>query len=448
MFSRRLPHRPQGLLRRALLPLGLCAALALSMQAAQAGVAFRLDRLQAGPGETVRIEATFFNDGNATAIWNPPQELILQWRDGQGQAIRTPARLVGASAALSVPVGRFSQMAWSAVVPAGVDGLQAISIEGEPVLLALDTSIREKGVVVGSPAIGPIVDPAAPPGTPATPAAGVLASIAGTNAAPALRSTATEGPAPAAVAAAQSHEGTVLDYFRSAVSPYEPVYFSVGGRPSLNARFQISLKFRLFQPNDERDTGFLNNLYLGYSQTSWWDLGEESAPFRDSSYRPAFFWLSERVWESKDQRSSIGLESGFEHESNGRDGGQSRALNTLYARPMLRYRLEDGSTLSFGPKVKYFISRNGNSDISDYRGHVDYQLRWARENGLMLSALLRKGHEKGSVLLDAAYPLSKLGLGKINGFLHVQYFNGYGETLLDYNVRAKSQVRIGLMVVR
>jgi len=316
------------------------------------------------------------------------------------------------------------------------------------VLLALDATSAEKGVIVGSPAIGPIVDPAAPGASPQVPDNGVLASVSGLSGGSGLSSSALAGPAPAAAAAPGNDDRDVLSRFRSALSPYEPVYFSLGARPNLNARFQISLKFRLFQPSEGEETGFFNNLYLGYSQTSLWDLGEHSAPFRDSSYRPAVFWQSDRIWESGDRRKSLGFDGGFEHESNGRDGETSRALNSLFARPTLRYRLDDGSTLSFGPKVKYYASRNGNPDIADYRGHVDYQLRWAKDDGLMVSALVRKGHEKGSLQLDMAYPLRKLGLGRLNGFLHVQYFNGYGETLLDYNVRARSQVRIGLMVVR
>ncbi|MBX6319574.1 phospholipase A [Pigmentiphaga sp.] len=439
----RLRGSGRGHLHRALVPLGACVAAALvPLQGAEAGVTFRLDRLQAGPGETVRVEAMFFNEGNATATWDAPQELILQWRDAQGNVVRTPARLDGGRAVLQVPVGQFSRASWSVTVPAQARGLQAIAIEGEPVLLALDATSAERGEIVAAPAVGPIVDPAAPGGA-RVPDAGVLAGTGDLVDDGAARSTAQQGPPPAA-----SDDRSVLDRFRSALSPYEPVYFSLGARPHLNARFQISLKFRLFQPDDERESGFLNNLYLGYTQTSLWDIGENSAPFRDSSYRPSVFWLSERVWESPDRRKSLGFDGGFEHESNGRGDDDSRAINSLYARPTLRYRFEDGSTLSFGPKIKYYVTRKGNPDIADYRGHVDYQLRWARDDGLMVSALARKGHEKGSLQVDMAYPLRKLGLGKLNGFLHVQYFNGYGETLLDYNVRAKSQVRIGLMVVR
>ncbi|MFZ5510482.1 MAG: phospholipase A, partial [Pseudomonadota bacterium] len=33
-------------------------------------------------------------------------------------------------------------------------------------------------------------------------------------------------------------------------------------------------------------------------------------------------------------------------------------------------------------------------------------------------------------------------------YLHFQYFNGYGESFLDYNLKRRSQFRIGFSIVR
>jgi outer membrane phospholipase A len=63
---------------------------------------------------------------------------------------------------------------------------------------------------------------------------------------------------------------------------------------------------------------------------------------------------------------------------------------------------------------------------------------------------LRKGtgQEPYSVELDLSIPLDIAKLGNFGGYLHLQYFNGYGESLLDYNRRVQPQFRLGLMITR
>jgi outer membrane phospholipase A len=58
--------------------------------------------------------------------------------------------------------------------------------------------------------------------------------------------------------------------FVTAFSQYEPNYFSAGSNGPTNAKFQVSLKFRLFNPDTQ--TRFLDKLYIAYSQTSIWAI--------------------------------------------------------------------------------------------------------------------------------------------------------------------------------
>jgi outer membrane phospholipase A len=410
-------------------PLALALSLGLAA-AAQAGVTFRFDRPQALPGEKVFVEATFFNDGNALANWQTPRELVLQWRNPQGVLIRTLAKVDRKdSVPLEIPVGNFVRTRWIAEVPSQAEGMQTVTVEGEPVLLALDTRPGNIAAAV-APAPAPLVD-------------------ARTGAVLPASAVPPRGESPITPLSDDSNfETATLQRFRSAVSSYEPVYFSLNTTGDTNARFQISLKYRLFQPLDDKNARFVDNLYFGYTQTSIWDIGADSAPFRDSSYKPAFFWLSDRVWESESRRWSLGTEAGFQHESNGKDGDDSRSLNNFYAQPTLRYRLDKGSTLSFGPKLRTYMSLQNNPDIREYRGNIDWQVKWTQDDGMMLSALARKGNSKGSVQVDFAYPLRTDWLSNLNGYVHLQAFHGYGETLLDYNKRAETQFRIGLMIVR
>jgi outer membrane phospholipase A len=240
---------------------------------------------------------------------------------------------------------------------------------------------------------------------------------------------------------------TDLARFTSAISPHEPMYFSMGSRGNTSAKFQVSLKFRIFNP--ETKTPFLEKLYLAYSQTSIWDLDAASKPFRDSSYRPGIFFLDDRVSQWPFATSRLGFQSGVEHESNGKDSSETRSINIVYVRPALTFLLGEGYALTLAPKIYHYLDKDENPDIDDYRGHVDFLVRFGQEDGWLFDTTLRRGHSaKGSVQVDASYPLRKPTFGNLGGYLHLQYFNGYGESLVDYDRKLRSQFRVGLMVTR
>lgn len=435
-FSR---HRPSPVLARLVALLTLAAASG----AAHAGITFKLDRAHASPGETVTVQGLYFNDGNAAAAWQVPAELILQWRAADGGVVRSLAYLDVAPGNVNIPVNNFAQMAWKAVVPAQVAGLQAVAVEGDGAMMALDTSAREVAPVAGRPANVPVIDAGRPqqgPGTGAPLPPAALADAPTT--APDTEIAARQGPAPVQVSQ------SAFDRFRSGLSAYEPVYFDFGSRGGANARFQISLKYRLFTPDDPAKPSFTDNLYLAYTQTALWDLAGDSKPFVDTTYNPSLFWLSEKAWESPRRNWYLGFSGGVAHASNGKGGDDSRSVNNAFVEPAVNYRFDSGSTLSFAPRFKrYFALGSENRDYADYAGYVDWKLRWAQDNGLVLTALYRQGDAgRRGTQLEAAWPLKRTFLN-MNGYLHLQYFNGYGETLLGYNQRNESQFRIGLSLV-
>lgn len=237
--------------------------------------------------------------------------------------------------------------------------------------------------------------------------------------------------------------------FNDAFSPYEPNYFIAGTSGGTNAKFQVSLKFRLF--NENTTTPFLEKLYLAYSQTSLWAIGQSSAPFYDSSYRPSFFFLDDEVsqWPFR-ETSKLGFQAGLEHESNGKDGTASRSMNLAFVRPTLTFPFKDKYFVSVSPKIYTYLEKSDNPDIPYYRGYSDLLVKVGKSDGLQLATTLRKGtgREPYSVVLDLSMPLDIEQLGNFGGYLHLQYFNGYGESLLDYNRRVQPQVRLGLMITR
>jgi outer membrane phospholipase A len=256
--------------------------------------------------------------------------------------------------------------------------------------------------------------------------------------------------APPAEVAAASADAVLppLASDASVLLPHEPMYFVVGNRGGVNARFQLSLKYHILDPQSylAQWAPLLSQLYFAYTQTSIWDLGAESKPFRDTSYRPSLFWQTELSGQgSVPQRLHIG----YEHESNGKEGADSRSIDMLFVRPIWRKEFSNGSALTFAPKFYGYVDKTDNPDIQRYRGYVDWGFRYGYEDGWLLNSQLRRGTaNRGSVQLDVSVPFRTPVFTRTGGFLTFQLFSGYGENLLDYNVRRSTQLRVGFSIVR
>lgn len=228
----------------------------------------------------------------------------------------------------------------------------------------------------------------------------------------------------------------------------EPSYFILGNNGGFDARFQYSFKYQLFDELGPvaQAVPWLGQMYLGYTQTSLWDLGANSAPFKDTTYRPSLFWQKAAEGEGWWPES---WRVGVEHESNGKDGVDSRSLNTLFVRPEWRYQHDAMHTLAVAPKFYVYLDKNENDDIQEYRGYTDLNVRYGDDDGLLLSTILRMGTQgKGSAQADITWPFKQPVFGKVGGFFHTQVFTGYGQTLLDYNKNADTQIRFGISLVR
>lgn len=241
--------------------------------------------------------------------------------------------------------------------------------------------------------------------------------------------------------------GTIAEEREPPLSENDPMYFIVGTRGGTSARFQLSFKYRLFDASAGfgQERPWLSGLYFGYTQNSLWDLSTESKAFRDTSYRPSIFWK----WERIDPRYFFdGARLGFEHESNGGDSETSRSINIAFVRPEFRWRLAEGASFEFTPKIYAYLDKEENTDIAQYRGYVDWRGRFDSGANWIATGVVRYGTaDKGSVLLDVSRRIRDLKFGPVSGYLHAQFFAGYGESILDYNVKRKSQLRIGFAIV-
>ncbi len=244
--------------------------------------------------------------------------------------------------------------------------------------------------------------------------------------------------------------------FLKNLSTYKPVYFLLGVDPGIEkSSFQFSFKYRLFDFDEggflKENLSLMEKIHLGYTQQSFWDLGSDSAPFEDSRYMPEFFFLEDKIDLNIPWVSGFGFQTGFQHESNGRGGVDSRSTNYGYIQPIITFHLWDETHLKLAPKAWIYIGNDDvtNPDLSDYRGYFDIEAKIGEPLGLGLETHYRHGKKGPTWQLDLSYPINRLPLlsGILDVYLHAQYFSGYAENLLAYDQRT-DVFRLGFSIVR
>ena len=243
-----------------------------------------------------------------------------------------------------------------------------------------------------------------------------------------------------------------IDFFKRHLYPHEPFYF-IAGPKSPNAKFQVSLKYQLFDPDAGLGQRFpvVSGLYLGYTQTSLWDWEHPSAPFLDTSYKPEIFYEHKGlVRTGTNGWFRLDVQGGYQHESNGRDGSASRSMNFVYLKPTLVFGRERSLQLTLAPRAwVYVFDLSDNPDIADYRGYADLvaTLGWSRS--LQLATTFRIGDtgRHPSFQFDLTYPLNRVPWCGLTWYLHAQYFTGYGEAFLNYK-QSTDAFRLGFSLYR
>jgi outer membrane phospholipase A len=265
-------------------------------------------------------------------------------------------------------------------------------------------------------------------------------------------------PAPPAPAVAHQNQSSPqaapvqeFPFFSSELGLFanEPTYIVFDHRNGLEARFQLSLNYQIIGRYP-----VVRPLHATFTTTSLWDLHSTSKPFRDSTYRPGLDW----TWAFPNPNFT--LDTGWEHESNGRgpDPGQpesatndddlSRSLNRFYARG--NWTWFDGRFL-FAPKVVWnYDKADQNADIDRYRGYCDWLVKWQSQshNGYVASLFFRQGTDPEHHFVEADFGLPwNVFFKDANGWILFQYLYGYGQTLRDYNVKNHGTFSLGFMIV-
>ncbi|EPG37725.1 phospholipase A [Acinetobacter colistiniresistens] len=199
---------------------------------------------------------------------------------------------------------------------------------------------------------------------------------------------------------------------------------------SSEAKFQLSFKTKAWE-NIFGDNG---DLWLGYTQSSRWQVynSEESRPFRETNYEPEASLMFRTNYEILGLNARL-LGVTLNHQSNGRSDPLSRSWN----RVIFNLGFEkDNFALMVRPwyRIEEEAKDDNNPDITDYIGRGDltaFYRKGDNDFSLMLRHSLKGGDRShGAVQFDWAFPIKD----KLRG--HLQVFDGYGESLIDYNHRA------------
>lgn len=209
---------------------------------------------------------------------------------------------------------------------------------------------------------------------------------------------------------------------------------------NIEAKFQLSLKTPLWS-KIYNDNGYL---FFAFTQQAFWQAYNSavSSPFRETNYEPELLLMFPH-YANVDEAASRIISVSISHQSNGRAGELSRSWNRL----KLSWVTSVGNVfINFEPYYRFKEQRktdlldadgDDNPDITKYMGWFELSAAYKQEDAtwrMMVRNNLRSDN-KGALRLSYSRPFNK------HIRLYAELFNGYGESLIDYN---RSVTRFGI----
>lgn len=202
--------------------------------------------------------------------------------------------------------------------------------------------------------------------------------------------------------------------------------------------FQLSLKVLIAQ----NLLGNNGHLSVAYTNHSFWQAYNQniSAAFRETNHEPELIFTLENRTTLFGMRNSAN-QLILNHQSNGRDGELSRSwnrvmFNTVWEKDNFVMSLQPWYRIPEDKKSNPTDARgDDNPDIEKYLGNFEFRGVYQVEHGQTISVLLRnnlRSDNYGAFEIAYSFPM---GDTKLKGY--VKYFNGYGESLIDYNHRTQ-----------
>lgn len=235
-----------------------------------------------------------------------------------------------------------------------------------------------------------------------------------------------------------THELEYGPYFGLYRDNYFVVGTTVGHKPNAtnsDVKFQISIAQRLTKATLPWGT----LLFLMFSEKTQWNVFQNSMPMRDLNFNPGI-GLSKPFFSKGRYIGKMTLL--IEHESNGRDGDDSRSWN--------RISLSGSALINKNILVhaKYWIpivDGMNNRDLLKYSGIAQWGTEVSLDNRRWIFGVTLVKRQGWNLNFNTTLEASWLVSRKVNQYLYVQYYNGYGEFLLDYN-QFRSRLRVGIVI--
>ncbi len=202
-----------------------------------------------------------------------------------------------------------------------------------------------------------------------------------------------------------------------------------------DTKFQVSVRHRITNSK----LPFKTYLFLTYTQKAFWDVFKESFPFRDLNYNPTIGIGRALIYHKRFVGTML-LQ--FEHESNGKDGEDSRSWNKI----SLTTNLFFDKNWSMQAKVWIpIVDGQNNPDLTRYTGWANIGGEYkSNDTKYCFSAIINKrsvNNLSANLTLNFAVRL----FNDENQYLFAEFYNGYGESLLDYK-DFRQRLRIGFVI--
>jgi phospholipase A1 len=217
-------------------------------------------------------------------------------------------------------------------------------------------------------------------------------------------------------------------------------------------RIQLSVRTKLAQGLLTAGDGPRDSLWFGYTQQSYWQVFTPviSRPFRSTDHEPEFVYVYPATFDVPGGWRVRYAGAGLVHQSNGQSLPLSRSWNRVYL--MAGAEHPGGFTVQgrIWQRIPEHASSDDNPRISDYIGRAEVVGSWDMNAGNTLALTVRntlRGFGRGSVRLEWMKKIESKAPSPLGSLrFHAQLFNGYGDSLLDFN-RRRTVLAVGLSLV-